>query len=100
MGKKPFIIVIIDRLTGFGQAPAFRNAKSREIIVGLEHWVKGRGDPRVLCIDVARATQSQELRNWCKGRNVPQEFSPPFHHASIGFVERFNHTLLNRLRRM
>ena len=29
-----------------------------------------------------------------------QEYSPPYHHASIGFVERFNQTLLNRLRRM
>ena len=100
VGKKRFILVIIDRLTGFGQAIAFRNARSREIIVGLEHWVKGRGDPRVLCADVAQATRSQELRNWCKGRNVSQEFSPPYHHASIGFVDRFNQTLLTRLRRM
>ena len=29
-----------------------------------------------------------------------QEYSLPYHHSSIGFVERFNQTLLNRLRRM
>ena len=31
---------------------------------------------------------------------MKQEYSPPYHHASIGFVERFNQTLLNCLRRM
>ena len=31
---------------------------------------------------------------------VTQEYSPPYHHASIGFVERFNQTLLNRLQCM
>ena len=31
---------------------------------------------------------------------MTHEYSPPYHHASIGFVERFNQTLLNRLRRM
>ena len=70
VGKKRFILVIIDILTGFGQATAFRNAGSKEIIVGLEHLVKRRGDPRALCADVGQATRSQELRNWCKGRNV------------------------------
>ena len=68
--------------------------------MGLEHWVKGRGDPKVLCADVAQSTRSHELRNWYKGRNVSQEFSPPYHHASIGFGERFNQTLLNLLRRV
>ena len=68
--------------------------------MGLEHWVKSKWCPRVLCADSAQATRSQELKVWCRGKNILQEFSPPYHHASIGFVERFNQTLLNRLRRM
>ena len=42
VGKKRFILVIIDRLTRFGEATAFRNAGSREIVLGLEHWVKSK----------------------------------------------------------
>ena len=53
MGKKRFILVIIDRLMGFGEARALKNANSREIIVGLEHGVNAKGCPRVLCADVA-----------------------------------------------
>ena len=41
-----------------------------------------------------------ELKAWCKEKGVLQEFPPPYHHASIGFVEHFNQTLLNRVRRM
>ena len=73
---------------------------SPEIIVELDQWVRRRGCPQVLCADVAEATQSHELRAWCKERGVLQEFSPSYHHASSGFVESFNQTLLNQLRQM
>ena len=54
--------MVIDRLTGLGQAWAFRNAGSREVIMGLENWVRARRRPRVLCADVAEATRSYELQ--------------------------------------
>ena len=53
VGKKRFILVIVDRLIGFSAARAFRGVGSWEIIDGLETWVKLRGYPRVLCADVA-----------------------------------------------
>ena len=59
-----------------------------------------QGTPSVLCSDVCKAMQSRELQRWCMQEGVTQEYSPPYHHASIGFVERFNQTLLNRLHRM
>lgn len=76
VGKKRFILVVIDRLTRFGQATTFRNARSREIILGLEHWVKSRGYQRVLCADVAQATRSHELKAWCKEKTSFRNFLP------------------------
>ena len=67
---------------------------------GLKKWTATQGTPSILCSDVCKATQSKELQRWCVQEGVTQEYSPPYHHASIGFVERFNQTLLNRLRRM
>ena len=75
-------------------------AGGAEVVGGLKRWVQGKGVPLVICSDVCKATRSKELQRWCIEAGVKQEYSPPYHHASIGFVESFNQTLLNRLRRM
>ena len=66
VGKKRFVLLIIDRLTGFSEARAFRKAGSREITTALDHWVRTRGCPRVLCGNMTQATRSSELKAWCK----------------------------------
>ena len=38
--KKHFVLVIVDRLTGFSEAQAFRGVGSRKVITGLDHWVR------------------------------------------------------------
>ena len=58
VGKKKFILVIVDRLTGVSDACVFRGAGSREIIVGLDHSVRFWGCLRLLYVDVAQATWS------------------------------------------
>lgn len=63
VGKKRFVLVIADRLTGVSGAWACKCAGSREIIVGLNRWVHDRGSPWVLCADVAQATRSHGLKN-------------------------------------
>ena len=70
VGKRCYVLVTVDRLTRFSEARAFRGAGSREIITGLEQWVRNRGCPPVLCANVAQATRSSELRTWCKERGI------------------------------
>ena len=77
-----------------------RGTGGADIVQGLKKWTATQGRPSILCSDVCKATQSKELQRWCVQEGVTQEYSPPYHHASIGFVERFNQTLLNRLRWM
>ena len=100
VGKKRFVLVIVDMLTRRAGAWATIGAGGADIVRGLKKWTATQGTPSILCSDVCKATQSKELRRWCVQEGVTQEYSPPYHHASIGFVERFNQTLLNRLRRM
>ena len=59
-----------------------------------------QGTPSILCSDICKATQSKELQRWCVQEGITQEYSPPYHHAFIGFVEQFNQMLLNHLRCM
>ena len=79
---------------------AMQGARSKEIGEGLNQWVREQGRTSILCADASRANQSEYLRIWCERRGVKLEFSPPFHHASIDFVECFNQTLLHRIQRM
>ena len=97
VGKKRFVLTIVDMLTRRAGAWAVQGAGGVEIVGGLKRWVQGKGVPSVICSDVCKATRSKELQRWCIEAGVKQKYSPPYHHASIGFVERFNQTLLNRL---
>ena len=98
VGKKRFVLVVVDMLTRRAGAWATTGAGGADIVRGLEKWVATQGVPSIVCSDVCKATQSKELQGWCGRRGLTQEYSPPYHHASIGFVERFNQTLLNHLR--
>ena len=62
VGKRCFVLVIVDRITRFSEARAFRGAGSRETIMGLDQWVRNRRCPRVLCANVAQASRSGELK--------------------------------------
>ena len=66
----------------------------------LEEWVETRGKPLVMYVDISQATQSKELQSVCASKGVVHQYSHPDHHTSLGFVEWFNQTLLNRLRKM
>ena len=65
----------MDRLTGVSRARAFKGAGSQEIIAGLSHQVRDWGLPRVLCLDVAQAGRSRELKKMVRTRGIMQEFS-------------------------
>ena len=73
---------------------------AKEVGWGLNQWEKKYGRPRIICANASSINQSEHVKIWCKQRGVQIEFSPPYHHGSIGVVERFNQTLLNRFRRM
>ena len=73
---------------------------AKEVGKGLNKWVAMHGRLEVICADASKTNQSEQVRQWCQRRGVGIEYSPPYHHESIGFVERFNQTLLNRFRRM
>ena len=53
MGKKKFILVMVDGFTRVGGVWAFRDARSWEVIGVLDQWVRNKGIPQVLCANVA-----------------------------------------------
>ena len=67
-----------------------KGTRAQAIGDGLNRWEKQYGRPKVICSDAAQTNRSRMLKEWGDRRGVKLEFSPPFHHASLGFVERFN----------
>ena len=87
VGKYRFVLTIVDLLSKVGKAWAMEGVGSKEIGEGLNRWVRENGRPEVICADASTTSQSKDLHLWCERRGVSLEFSPPFHHASIEFVE-------------
>ena len=50
--------------------------------------------------DNAAYFSSEELRQWCAGKGIEQVFIAPHRHESVGLVERYQQTLVDRLRKM
>ena len=73
VGKKRFVLVIMDMLTRRAGAWATVGAGGAEIVQGLKKWMATQGRPSILCSDVCKATQSKELQRWCVQEGVTQE---------------------------
>ena len=93
--EKCWVLVIIDWLSRLGEAWMVKGTGAREIGEGLNRWERQHGRPKVVCSDAAQANRSKAIQEWGRLRDVELEVSPPFHHASLGLVERFNQTLLH-----
>ena len=79
---------------------ASKDISSKVIISLLKDWVEQKGLFTTLVTDGAMYNQSKEIEAWCSTRGIQQAFSPPHSHKSLGLVERFQRTLLDRMRKM
>jgi len=70
------------------------------VIRCLEQWVRSKGIFRRLVSDGASYNQSVVVEDWCREKGVDQIFSPPHSHKSLGLVERYHRTLLDRVRKI
>ena len=74
-----------------------RRATADVVIKGLNRWEQEHGTPTRIFSDGGRACRGLQVQQWCMKRGIEHILMPPFHHSSLGLVERFNQTLLGRL---
>jgi len=99
-GGVQYICNLVDSASRVGQSVASRTIDSEVVIRCLEQWIRDRGVFRQLVSDGASYNQSRMVGNWCRGKGAEQIFSPPHSHKSLGLVERYHQTLLDRTRKM
>ena len=94
-----YIITLIDHLTRLGHAYPARSPTSRAMIRAIERWIEERGKPRRLLSDNASYLTSHLFKQWTQSQEIQHITIPLYSHASNGMIERYNETLIGRLRR-
>ena len=92
-----YIHCLVDYATRLGDAKPLRNVSTVSILSALQQWIRKNGPFRVLVTDNAAYYASEELAGWCDGHYVEHKFIAPYRHQSVGMVERYHQTLINRI---
>ena len=95
-----YIFTLVDSLSRLRFAipcmkPNIENAKK-----GIGKWIERYGYPSRILSDRGAAFQSAKFRQWAADLGVQIILTAPHAHHSNGLCERFQQTLINRLRRM
>jgi len=99
-GGVRFICNLIDSASRRGQSSAVKEINGATVIQCLERWTQRQGPVLRLVSDGASYNQSHVMAQWCRAAGVEQIFTPPHSHKSLGLVERYQRTLVDRLRKM
>ena len=89
LNRHRYFVVFLDAASGFLATFFTRSTHSQAIRDALNDFVTlvGRGGIRALRTDNASYWHGA-VRDYCRGRNIRQEFSPPYSHQSAGAAER------------
>ena len=66
----------------------------------LQQWVQHNGLFKFLVADNVPYYASSKLKDWSVESSVELKFIVPYRHQSVGLVERYHQTLINRIRKM
>ena len=99
-GGFKYIHCIVDSATRMGDAMPLRSVRGAGIVKALERWKRRLGAISVLVTDNASYYASRVVRQWCEDNGVSHKFIAPYRHESVGLIERFQRTIVDRLRKI
>ena len=93
------VLVITDRFTKLCRAIPLKNTKAVTTAKAfLESWIYVYGPPRLLLTDNGRSFTSKFFQSICLAVGTKNLFTTAYHPQSNGQAERYNRTLVTRLR--
>ena len=99
-GGALYIHCMVDSATRLGDAMRMRDTSITTILRVFQHCIRKNGLFTVLVTDNAAYYASEETASWCKSNGVDHKFIAPYRHQSVGLVERYHQTLVNRIRKL
>ena len=95
-----YIHCMVDSATRLGDAMRMRDTSTASVLRAFQHWIQKNGPFTVLVTDNAAYYASEEMARWCESKEVAHKFIAPYRHQSVGLVERYHQTLINRIRKL
>ncbi|XP_063837227.1 uncharacterized protein K02A2.6-like [Ostrinia nubilalis] len=93
-------LVLIDSYSKWFEAEIMPSMASEAVIASLRKIFASQGLPDVLVSDNGRNFTSREFNTFLRNNGIKHLYSPPYHPASNGQIERAIQTFKNKLRKM
>lgn len=95
-----FIMYLIDYASRYTKCCVIQNPSSEELLRALGQWVPGSHIPLQIFSDQAKIFTGLAFKAWAKDAGIRVLHSPIYSHKSAGRIERFQKTLMNRVKRI
>ena len=95
-----YIYCLVDSATRLGDAMKLRDTSVASILKALQQWLRRNGLFKVLVTNNVAYYTATEVDRWCQKHTVEHKFIAPYRHQSVGLVERYHQTLINRIQKM
>lgn len=92
--------VLIDSHSKWMEAEIVNTMSSGAVITVMRRIFASQGLPEVVVSDNGRAFSSEEFNSFLKKNGVKHIFSPPYHPATNGQIERAIQTFKNKIKKM
>lgn len=100
-GKSKFIFLAIDHYTKWVEARVLETKSKSEIINSIEELIiKKHGKPKAILTDNGKEFTSDDFKALLGKHQIERRNSSPYHHETMGSIERANQTLWRKLRKL
>ena len=100
VGNK-FIFVAIDHYTKWVEAKVIEDKSAENIIESIQELIiRKHGIPQRILSDPGTEFLNDKIKKFCNYYNIKWSYSSPYHHNTVGGVERVIQTLMSKLRKI
>ncbi|KAI4293374.1 hypothetical protein PAPHI01_2648, partial [Pancytospora philotis] len=97
--KGRFVLVCVDHFTKWIEARTLKEKSAATVRAAIENIAQAVGArPERVLTDNGTEFKNSEITSWTNREQVQWEYSSPYHHETVGCVERTNQTLWEKVK--
>lgn len=95
-----YVMSVIDVFTRYASTRILKDKSSGRILKALIDITRSRTPPECILADNGREFTNSDISSWCKEMEIELKHGSPYTPTTTGAVERFNQSLMRKLRRI